>query len=228
MRIQLRNFEFVKLESLAFDLKAETSTSGRVYATPTGEKYPSITTVLSSFNKKALFEWRKRVGEEEANRIASKASRRGTKLHTVCENYLLGELSGIKMQTMMPDTKELFMQLQPFLDENIGKVYALEQALYSHKLRLAGRCDCIAEWDGKLSIIDYKSASREKSEEGILNYFMQCSAYAEMFEEVTGMPIDQIVVAIAVENGLPQVFKKSKTAYIEPLNEYIGKYWNKA
>jgi genome maintenance exonuclease 1 len=228
MRITLRNFEFVKLESLAFDLNAETSESGRVYATPTGEKYPSITTVLSSFNKKALFEWRKRVGEVEANRIASKASRRGTKLHTVCENYLMGELSGMKMQTMMPDTKELFMQLQPFLDENIGKVYGLEQALYSHKLRLAGRCDCIAEWDGKLSIIDYKSASREKSEDGILNYFMQCSAYAEMFEEVTGMPIDQIVVAIAVEDGLPQIFRKSKTAYIEPLNEYIGKYWNKA
>jgi genome maintenance exonuclease 1 len=161
-------------------------------------------------------------------RIASKASRRGTKLHTVCENYLLGELSGMKMQTMMPDTKELFMQLRPHIDDNVGKVYGLEQALYSHKLRLAGRCDCIAEWDGKLSIIDYKSASREKNEDGILNYFMQCSAYAEMFEEVTGLPIDQIVVAIAVEDGLPQIFKKSKTAYIEPLNEYIGKYWNKA
>jgi ATP-dependent exoDNAse (exonuclease V) beta subunit len=228
MRITLRNFEFVKLESLAFDLNAETSESGRVYATPTGEKYPSITTVLSSFNKKALFEWRKRVGEEEANRIAAKASRRGTKLHTVCENYLLGELTGMKMQTMMPDTKELFMQLQPAIDANVGKVYGLEQALYSHKLRLAGRCDCIAEWDGKLSIIDYKSASREKSEDGILNYFMQCSAYAEMFEEVTGMPIDQIVVAIAVEGGQPQIFRKSKAAYIEPLNEYIGKYWNKA
>jgi genome maintenance exonuclease 1 len=228
MRITLRNFEFVKLESLAFDLNAETSASGRVYATPTGEKYPSITTILAPFGKKALFEWRKRVGEEEANRIAAKASRRGTKLHTVCENYLLGELTGMKMQTMMPDTKELFMQLQPAIDANVGKVYALEQALYSHRLRLAGRCDCIAEWNGKLSIIDYKSASREKSEEGILNYFMQCSAYAEMFEEVTGMPIDQIVVAIAVEGGQPQIFTKSKTAYIEPLNEYIGKYWSKA
>jgi genome maintenance exonuclease 1 len=228
MRTTLRNFEFVKLESLAFDLSAETSSSGRVYATPTGEKYPSITTILAPFGKKALFEWRKRVGEEEANRIAAKASRRGTKLHTVCENYLMGELSGMKMQTMMPDTKELFMQLQPAIDANVGKVYGLEQALYSHRLRLAGRCDCIAEWNGKLSIIDYKSASREKSEEGILNYFMQCSAYAEMFEEVTGMPIDQIVVAIAVEGGQPQIFIKSKTAYIEPLNEYIGKYWNKA
>jgi len=224
----LRTFDFVKLESLAFDLNAVTTPNGRTYETPTGEKYPSITTILAPFGKKALFEWRKRVGEEEANRIAAKASRRGTKLHTVCENYLLGELSGMKMQTMMPDTKELFMQLRPYIDENVGNVYGLEQALYSHKLRLAGRCDCIAEWNGELSIIDYKSASRDKSEDGILNYFMQCSAYAEMFEEITGMPINQIVVAIAVDGGQPQIFKKNKAAYIEPLNEYIGKYWNKA
>ena len=224
----MRTFDFVKLESLAFDLNAVTTPNGRTYETPTGEKYPSITTILAPFGKKALFEWRKRVGEEEANRIAAKASRRGTKLHTVCENYLLGELSGMKMQTMMPDTKELFMQLRPYIDENVGNVYGLEQALYSHKLRLAGRCDCIAEWNGELSIIDYKSASRDKSEDGILNYFMQCSAYAEMFEEITGMPINQIVVAIAVDGGQPQIFKKNKAAYIEPLNEYIGKYWNKA
>ena len=223
----MRTFDFVKLDSLAFDLNAVTTPNGRTYETPTGEKYPSITTILAPFGKKALFEWRKRVGEEEANRIAAKASRRGTKLHTVCENYLLGELSGMKMQTMMPDTKELFMQLRPYIDENVGNVYGLEQALYSHKLRLAGRCDCIAEWNGELSIIDYKSASRDKSEDGILNYFMQCSAYAEMFEEITGLPINQIVVAIAVDGGQPQIFKKNKSAYIEPLNEYIGKYWNK-
>jgi genome maintenance exonuclease 1 len=223
----LRTFDIIKLESLDFDLNAVTTPNGRTYETPSGEKYPSITTVLSSYNKKALFEWRQRVGEEEANRIASKASRRGTKLHTVCENYLLGELSSMKMQTMMPDTKELFMQLRPYIDENVGKVYGLEQALYSHRLRLAGRCDCIAEWNGELSIVDYKSASRDKSEDGILNYFMQCTAYAEMFEEITGMPINQIVVAIAVDGGQPQIFKKNKSAYIEPLNDYIGKYWNK-
>jgi len=224
----LRDFEIVKLDSLNFDLNAVTTPNGRTYETPTGEKYPSITTVLAPFGKKALFEWRARVGEEEANRVAAKASRRGTKLHTVCENYLLGEITPMKFQSMMPDTKQLFLQLRPHIDENVGKVYGLEQALYSHRLKLAGRCDCIAEWDGKLSIVDYKSASREKSEEGILNYFMQCSAYAEMFEEITGMPIEQIVVAIAVEDGQPQIFKKTKHAYIEPLQEYIGKYWKKA
>ena len=176
MRITLVNFEFVKLPELQFDLLTETTESGRTYLTPTGEKYPSITTILSSYNKKAFFEWRKRVGEEEANRIARKASSRGTKMHTVCEKYLLNEITEVKMRTMMPDTKSLFLQLKPFIDANVGKIYGLEQALYSHKLRLAGRCDCIAEWNGKISIVDYKSSTREKSEDGILNYFMQCSA----------------------------------------------------
>lgn len=227
MRIKLRDFEFVKLDSLNFDMKAETTDAGRVYQTPDGKKYPSITTVLSSYNKKALFEWRARVGEEEANRIARKASSRGTKLHTVCENYLLNEISQMKMQTMMPDTKQLFLQLRPYIDESVGKVYGIEQPLFSHELKVAGRCDCIAEWDGQLSIVDYKSASREKTEEGILNYFMQCTAYAEMFGEITGMPINQIVVAIAVEDGQPQIFKKRKDDYIEPLKTYIGKHYKK-
>jgi genome maintenance exonuclease 1 len=228
MRTTLRNFEYVKLPQLQFDLQAETSERGRTYKTPTGQKYPSITTVLSSYNKKALFEWRRRVGEEEANRVARKASSRGTKMHTVCENYLLNEITEVKMRTMMPDTKSLFLQLKPFIDEHVGKVYGLEQALYSDRLRLAGRCDCIAEWNGKISIVDYKSASREKSEEGILNYFMQCSAYAEMFGEITGIEIEQIVVAIAVEDGNPQIFERQKHTYLPHLHEYIGKYWEKA
>jgi genome maintenance exonuclease 1 len=218
----LRNFEFVKLESLDYDLKAVTTDDGRVYETPTGEKYPSITTVLSSYNKKAIFEWRERVGAEEANRIARKASSRGTKLHTVCEKYLLNESDGMKFKTMMPDTKELFLQLKPHIDENVGRVFGIEQALFSHRLKIAGRCDCIAEWNGQLSIVDYKTASREKSEDGILNYFMQCTAYAEMFEERTGLPVNQIVVAIAVENEQPQIFVREKHKYINELVKYIA------
>jgi genome maintenance exonuclease 1 len=218
----LRNFEFVKLESLDYDLKAVTTDDGRVYETPTGEKYPSITTVLSSYNKKAIFEWRERVGAEEANRIARKASSRGTKLHTVCEKYLLNESDGLKFKTMMPDTKELFLQLKPHIDENVGRVFGIEQALFSHRLKIAGRCDCIAEWNGQLSIVDYKTASREKSEDGILNYFMQCTAYAEMFEERTGLPVNQVVVAIAVENEQPQIFVREKQNYIKPLMSYLS------
>ena len=216
--LNLRNFEFVKLDSLNFDLKSVTTEEGRVYETPSGAKYRSVTTVLSSYNKKAIYEWRQRVGDEEANRISKTASGRGTRLHSVCEKYLLNE--NVKM---MPDTQELFLQLKPHIDQNIGKIYGIEQSLYSDRLKIAGRCDCIAEWNGELSIVDYKTSSREKDEDDILNYFMQCTAYAEMFEERTGMPINQIVIAMAVVGeSIPQIFVREKHKYIGELMKYIA------
>ena len=118
----------------------------------------------------------------------------------------------------------MFLQLRPELDSNIGDVYSLEQALYSDRLRVAGRVDCIAQWGGKISVIDYKTSTKLKFEENILNYFMQCSAYAEMFGEITGKPIDQLVVAIAVEEASPQIFVRSKAPYIRQLEQYINKY----
>jgi len=124
----------------------------------------------------------------------------------------------------MPNIKELFLQLRPELDSNIGDIYSLEQALYSDRLRVAGRVDCIAQWGGKISVIDYKTSTKLKLEENILNYFMQCSAYAEMFGEITGKPIDQLVVAIAVEEASPQIFVRSKAPYIGQLEQYINKY----
>lgn len=220
-------FNHVKLESLNFDLTAVTTDNGRQYTTPEGKIYPSVTTVLSEYNKKAIFEWRDKVGAEVANKISRAASGRGTKLHTVCEKYLLNEMSDMKIQTMMPDTKELFFALKPHLDKNIGNIYSLEQALYSDELRMAGRVDCIAEWDGKLSVIDFKTASKSKDENYILNYFMQCTAYANMFEERTGQPIDQLVVAIAVVEDFPQIFVRNKTKYIPELNKFIDSYWKK-
>jgi len=221
------NFNHVKLESLNFDLTAVATDNGRQYTTPEGKIYPSVTTVLSEYSKKAIFEWRDRVGAEVANKISKAASGRGTKLHTVCEKYLLNEMSDMKIQTMMPDTKELFFALKPHLDKNIGNIYSLEQALYSNELRMAGRVDCIAEWDGKLSVIDFKTASKAKDEDYILNYFMQCTAYANMFEERTGQPIDQLVVAIAVVEDFPQIFVRNKTKYIPELNKFIDMYWKK-
>lgn len=218
------NFNYVKLPELDFELNAVTTDEGRRYTAPNGEVYPSITTVLSSYNKKAIYEWRQRVGEEEANRVSRRASNRGTKLHLMCEDYLRNELTPMKMQTVMPDTKELFLQIKPKLDECIGDIYGLEQPLFSHNLRVAGRCDCIAEWDGELSIIDYKTSSKEKNEDHIQNYFMQCTAYAEMFEEITGREIGQIVVAIAVEGGNSQFFVRDKHLYLKPLKEFISKY----
>lgn len=213
----MHNFEHIKLESLNFDLEATTSESGRVYKTPEGNLYPSITTVLSSYNKKGILEWRNRVGEEAANKISRQAANRGTKLHYVCEQYLLNLMNDMRFKMMMPDTKELFMKLRPYLDKHIGKIYAIEQSLYSDRLGVAGRVDCIAEWDGELAVIDFKTSSKLKEEHYIGNYFMQCSAYAEMFEERTKLNISRIVVAIAVENEEPQIFVREKTKYIDPL-----------
>ena len=218
-------FNHVKLESLNFDLESKTTESGRKYKTPEGKFYPSITTVLSSYNKKAIMEWRQRVGEEEANKISRKASGRGTKLHNSVEKYLLNEMSPLQMQTMMPDIKEMFVNIRPYLDTHIGDIYGIEQPLFSDRLKIAGRCDCIGMWDGVLSIIDWKTSSRLKDKNHIENYFMQATAYSEMFEERTGMPIEQLVIAIAVEGEtLPQIFIEKKQDYLTMTNRYIGKY----
>ena len=220
----MRIFEHVNLPELQFDLNAETTDSGRVYTTPEGNKYKSITTVLSHYNKQGIYEWRQAVGEERANEISRKASNRGTKVHKICEDYINNEISELKMQMLMPDLKELFFKIKPDIDESVGKVYAQEQALYSDKYRIAGRVDLIAEWDGKLSVIDFKTSTYQKEEEDIQNYFMQCTAYALMFAERTGIWIDDIVVVIATEEGPAQIFEKQIHDYRQPLIEYIDKY----
>ena len=220
----MRIFEHVKLPQLQFDLNAETTDSGRLYTTPEGNKYKSITTVLSNYNKQAIMEWRQSVGEEQANKISRRAADRGTKVHKICEDYLKNEIPELKMQMMMPDLKELFFKIKPHIDENVGKIYSQEQALYSDKYRIAGRVDLIAEWNGKLSVIDYKTSTKQKEEQDIQNYFMQCTAYALMFAERTGMWIDDIVVLIATEEGPAQIFEHQIGNYRQPLVEYINKY----
>lgn len=219
-------FNHVRLPELDFELKSETTNKGRTYVTPEGDVYPSVTTVLSPYSKQAISEWRQRVGEAEANKISTQASNRGTKLHLMCEQYLLNELTPLQMQTVMPDTKELFLSVKPHLDKHIGDIYAIEQPLYSNKLKLAGKPDCIAEWDKVLSVVDHKTSKKEKSEEFILNYFMQATAYCEMFEERTGIPINQIVLCFALVEGGSQIIVKQKHDYLQPLNEYIDYYWS--
>jgi genome maintenance exonuclease 1 len=161
------SFNFVKLESLNFDLSSANVDGIRKYTTPQGKRYPSVTSVLSyGKDKTAIYEWRNRIGAEAANKITQKSANRGTKLHTICEKYLLNELSPMKIRSLMPDVKDFFSQLRPHIDKNIGKIYGLEQSLYSDRLRLAGRTDCIAEWAGKLSIVDYKNSIKEKKDWG--------------------------------------------------------------
>ena len=220
----MRIFEHVKLPQLQFDLSAETTDSGRVYTTPEGNKYKSITTVLSHYGKQAIYEWRQSVGEERANEISRKAANRGTKVHKICEDYLNNEITELKMQRLMPNLKELFFKIRPIIDTNVGRIYSQEQALYSDEYRIAGRVDLIAEWNGKLAVIDFKTSSKQKEEENIQNYFMQCAAYALMFAERTGMWIDDIVVLIATEEGPAQVFERQIHDYRQPLVEYIDKY----
>jgi ATP-dependent exoDNAse (exonuclease V) beta subunit len=135
-------------------------------------------------------------------------------------------MSDMKLQTMMPDIKEMFFDIRKIIDETVGDIYGIETPLYSDKLKLAGRCDCIAEWNGELSIVDWKTANKSKEKRNIENYFMQASAYAEMFEERTGRPINQIVIAIAVENEGTQLFVETKEKYLANLQKYIDNYHN--
>ena len=213
-----------QLPELDFDLKTTTTEQGRRYLTPNGDAYPSVTTVLSDYNKAAILEWRKRVGNEEANKISRLAENRGTRVHSLCENYLKNNLPELKIKSLMPDVKQMFSSIRPIMDERVTTVYALEQALYSDELQLAGRVDAIAKWDGMTSIIDFKTSSKPKKEEWIQNYFMQCTAYALMAEEVMSCRIDQIVVLIAVNEDEPQVFVKEKDQYVDQLWQYINNY----
>ena len=218
------NFRHVKLSELDYELESETTEKGRVYKTPGGNLYPSITTVLSAYNKKAIYEWRQRVGEEEANRISRTASGRGTRLHNAVEKYLLNEMSDMKRRSIMPDALPLYIQLEEILKEKIGDIYGIETPLYSDRLKLAGRCDCIAEWNGTLSIVDWKTAKDFKKRDYIQNYFMQGAAYAEMFEERTNRQIEQIVIVIANDHLQPQIFIENKQDHLANLQKYIDKF----
>ena len=221
-------FEFVNLPELDFDLQSKTENGSRKYVTPNGDAYPSVTTILSAYNKKAIQEWRERVGEEAANKISTQASSRGTRLHSLCETYLLNELSPLKLNSVMPDAKELFVKIKPKLDDNIGKIYSLEQALYSDKLKIAGRVDCIAEYNGKLSIIDFKTSAEEKKEEYLYDYYVQEIAYACMLQELYSIKVEQLVTIVACESGDTQVsIQPPKKEYFIKLQEYIRDYENR-
>ena len=212
-----------------YDLETETINGKRFYKTPEGLLYPSVTTITGQHGKDKILEWRRRVGEEEANRISTRASNRGTKVHKICENYLNNEedyarTNPAHIHKTMPDSIAMFKSLQPLLDEHVNNIHALEIPLYSHHLKVAGRVDCIAEYDGKLSIIDFKTSGRLKEESWIKGYFMQCSAYAVMYEERTGIPVSQIVIMIAVDSEHPQVFIKKRNDYIKDFISYREAY----
>jgi len=211
------NFKHVGCD-IDYDLTTETINGKRFYRTPEGLLYPSVTTITSQHGKDKILEWRKRVGEAEANKVSAKASGRGTRVHKLCENYLNNDMEYSK--DTMPDALVMFKSIQPLIDNYIDNIHALEVPLYSNHLKVAGRVDCIAEFDGKLSVIDFKTASKPKEEKWILNYFMQCSAYAVMYEERTGISVPRIVVMIAVDSEQPQIFVKKRDEYIQDFIKY--------
>lgn len=170
----------------------------RLYVTPNGKKYPSVTTVLSDYGKEGIMEWRKRIGEEKANEISRKATTRGTSVHKVIEKYLYNE--DVSNVEMLPNVKSLFVRMKEEL-EKVNNIHCLETPLFSHELGLAGTVDCIAEHNGELSVIDFKTSIRLKKKEQIGNYFMQGAAYATMFTEMTSVPIDRVVILIGVDTA---------------------------
>ena len=208
------------------EVTTETINRKRFYVTPEGEKYPSITTVLSNRKKEGLFEWRKRVGNDVANYVARTSASRGTKVHHMCEDYLNNEFDEEKhKKDFLPFC--LFNQLKDQALCNMNNIYAQEAGLYSDKYKVAGRVDCVAEYKDTLSIIDFKTSTRERSDDWNENYYIQGSAYAEMFEERTKIKIDQVVILVVTEDGTVQEFVKSKQDYLPMLEASINE-WSKS
>ena len=208
-----------KIEIGYDDLEVENGANGRRYLSPEGNKYPSITTVLSVLSRAGIAEWRARVGEEEANKVSHRASTRGTAVHDLVEKYLDNE----ELPEVLPHITASLSNLKPSLSR-IGKIYAQEAPLYSKHLGVAGRVDCVGEYDGVPSIIDFKTSKKIKKKEWVTSYFMQEAAYAIMWEERTGMPITNLVTIMDVDNESPCVFVEHRDNWTEKLFETIELY----
>lgn len=197
------------------NLLSEENDSGRYYDTPEG-KFPSVTTVTGWEKRKFFAEWRKNNPEE-----AKRTTGRGNKLHSLLEKYLNNE--ELNKKEIDPFTLDLFLQIKPEIDK-IDNIHALEVPLYSKLLKLAGRVDCIAEYNGELAIIDFKGSTKQKRKEDIDNYFMQATAYSIMWKERIGIPVKKIVILIACEDGGLQIFESNPVEYVAKLKDAIEKY----
>ena len=197
-----------------YELESITTDEGRRYKVPGGGEYESITTALGKRPEKiiALKEWREKVGMKEAQKISTQASRTGTNVHQIAEDYLKNEDNYLKDK--MPIEIDMFNKLKPALDHNIDEVYGIEMSLFSNRFKLAGRTDCIARWNGMLSIIDFKTSTKPKKEEWIEDYRLQCAGYSFMFEELYKEKIQQNVILITVKNtGELQTFYSNPDKY---------------
>ena len=217
----ITNFNHIDIELPK--LSRETIDGVRYYSVPDEEellKLVSITSVTSHFNKDIFVKWRKRVGDEEADRITKRATKRGTDMHTLVEHYMKNE----ELPEVPPISDFLFKISKANL-KRINNIYALEGSLYSKQLGIAGTVDCIAEYDGELAIIDFKTSAKPKPRGWIEHYFVQCMAYGCMLYELTGISVKKLVIIMACENGECVVYEeRDKSKYIKLLTEYIRKF----
>ena len=215
---------FTHLNKLGdFELEANTIDGVRYYTLPSGKKAPSITSITSFYNRQIFKNWREKVGEEQANKITKVATDRGTKFHDLVEKYLLNEdINSLK--NVLPTTKARWIAAREALN-NIDNIHALEKPLYSEYFGIAGRVDCIAEYEGELAVIDFKTSKKIKPEKWFENYFVQETAYACMYFEMTGISVKKIVTLMVADNGDVKVYeKRNKGEYIKLLTKYIKEF----
>ena len=218
--MQHKQFKHILVPSV--DLKTENIDGSRHYVLPDGlTKLKSVTTILSEkMDKTALLEWRARVGEAEANRISTQAARRGTAIHSIAESYVMNEDMDPVYRKAMPTNIETFKGIAEVLDQKVDNVLGVELALYSKALGCAGRTDLVAEYDGKVSIIDFKTSRKLKRADWIESYFLQSTVYSMMFEWIYKIAVPQIVIIIAVDNEkTPQTFVMERSKYVDRVLE---------
>ena len=217
--IDTKNFRHIDMESAFDDLPVEQKSGLRFYKSPNDKWLPSVTTVTGWSKRDFFKEWRTKPGNLAESR---RCLTRGNELHQIIEDYINNKEDIFKAK--QPHNIELFNQLKPEL-HRIDNIYAQEVPLWSETVGLAGRVDCVAEFDGELSIIDFKGSTKTKKEEWIENYFRQATAYAIMFQEKTGIEIKNIVIMVACENGDNQIFIKKPINYVKGLYDDIKTFY---
>ena len=216
--------EFIheKIDMGYVDLDRRDCEDGRRYVTLDGNAYPSVTTILSILSEESIAKWRAKVGEEEANKVSLRATTRGTAVHAIIEKYMNNDPN--YAEGYLPHVVQSLENLKPLLNKHVTKVYAQEVPLYSDHLQMAGTCDAVVEWDGVPTIVDWKTSRRPKKKANIGNYFMQLAAYAVMWEERTGMPIQQTRIVMDVDNFHPVMYKETRDAWIDKMIETRDEY----
>lgn len=192
----------------------------RYYDTPDGQKLVSITSIISHYNREIFINWRKKVGNDEANKVTKQATSRGTDMHTLAEYYLRNK----DLPAVQPLSEFLFKQAKGEIDK-IDNIHAIEQSLFSYELGVAGSVDCIAEYDGELAVIDFKTAKKPKPRGWVDHHFVQCAAYACMLYEMTGIMVKKFVIIMSCENGETTIYEEyDKKKYIQLLSKYIREF----